>query len=97
MLDELALHPGLPDGQALLQLPSRAIMRVAIPGLGLRPLWSQDPLPVVYLSADPVFVRLPLLEESHPLLLLKLLRGTMLCGTLLRHLRQHCGVCPSKV
>lgn len=87
MLDELALHSGLPDGQALLQLSGRAIMRLAIPRLGLRPLWTQDPLPFVYLSIDPVFVRLPLLEESHALLLLVLLRGTLLCGTLLWHLR----------
>ena len=87
MLDGLALHSGLLDRQALLQLPGRTIMRLAIPGLGIRPLWSQDPLPIVYLSTDPVFVRLSVLEESNSLLLLVLLRGTLLCGTLLRHLR----------
>ena len=61
MLDGLALHPSLLDRQAILQLLNRAIMRLAFPGLGVRPLWTQDPLHVINLSADPVFVRLLLL------------------------------------
>ena len=62
-------------------------MRLDIPGLGVRPLRSQDTLPDIYLCTDTFSVHFSDLEESNPVLLHVFLPGPVLCGPLLWHLR----------